>query len=157
MCEDKEEARSEAGAPSPRRLCWSRPAAPLPDTRGLCCAKLLRKNGKPKKVSSLTGTVYPVKQLCPLSNTASVTKKACSTTNYHNVRLYRYTVVYFIYLCTSIKQCTKAEREPSNIELFLSVDLRVGGSLFKQGWRIQGENTSDKKEYWLIRPTHLFY
>ncbi|CAB3234100.1 unnamed protein product [Arctia plantaginis] len=51
MCEDKEEARSEAGAvASPRRLCWSRrPPPPLPDTRGLCCAKLLRKNGKPKK------------------------------------------------------------------------------------------------------------
>ncbi|XP_035444205.1 uncharacterized protein LOC118272021 [Spodoptera frugiperda] len=52
MCEDKEEVRSEAGAAaSPRRLCWSRrPPPPLPDTRGLCCAKLLRKNGKPKKV-----------------------------------------------------------------------------------------------------------
>lgn len=55
MCEDKEEARSEAAAAavSPKRLCWARrPPAPLPDTRGLCCAKLLRKNGKPKKVSS---------------------------------------------------------------------------------------------------------
>lgn len=53
MCEDKEEVRSEAAAAaSPRRLCWARRAsAPLPDTRGLCCAKLLRKNGKPKKVS----------------------------------------------------------------------------------------------------------
>lgn len=54
MCEDKEEVRG-AGAPaSPQRLCWARrPPAPLPDTRGLCCAKLLRKNGKPKKVSAM--------------------------------------------------------------------------------------------------------
>ncbi|KPJ18749.1 hypothetical protein RR48_10693 [Papilio machaon] len=54
MCEDKEEARSEAEAsgPSPRRLCWPRrPPAPLSDTRGLCCAKLLRKNGKAKKLA----------------------------------------------------------------------------------------------------------
>lgn len=52
MCEDKEEARSEAAAAvTPKRLCWpKRPPAPLPDTRGLCCAKLLRKNGKAKKV-----------------------------------------------------------------------------------------------------------
>ncbi|KAG7312201.1 hypothetical protein JYU34_001669 [Plutella xylostella] len=50
MCEDKEEVRG-AGEGSPRVPCWRRRApAPLPDTRGLCCAKLLRKNGKPKKV-----------------------------------------------------------------------------------------------------------
>ncbi|CAH2092963.1 unnamed protein product [Euphydryas editha] len=51
MCEDKEEARSEAAAAvTPKRLCWpKRTPAPIPDTRGLCCAKLLRKNGKAKK------------------------------------------------------------------------------------------------------------
>ncbi|CAH4029968.1 unnamed protein product [Pieris brassicae] len=50
MC-DKEEVRSEAGPEvTPKRLCWpKRPPAPLPDTRGLCCAKLLRKSGKAKK------------------------------------------------------------------------------------------------------------
>ncbi|CAG9111913.1 unnamed protein product [Plutella xylostella] len=53
MCEDKEEVRG-AGEGSPRVPCWRRRApAPLPDTRGLCCAKLLRKNGKPKKGKQL--------------------------------------------------------------------------------------------------------
>lgn len=60
MCEDKEEVRSEA-VESPKRLCWPRrPPAPLPDTRGLCCAKLLRKNGKSKKVSDASKYTHGV-------------------------------------------------------------------------------------------------
>lgn len=54
MCEDKEEVRAAGRGPretSPTRLCWGKKAPqPLADTRGMCCAKLLRRNGKPKKV-----------------------------------------------------------------------------------------------------------